>query len=142
MRTADPRWSIAGCAIALGWTCLSLHNDCRYKAFFQRLKRETCRYRVDGGSGGRPAPPARWPLIGRGFLTWPAYKICEPHVVLFGLIVLAGLAIFEPARWLELWRGEVVGMAILAPLLALGRSMRAISRHAIDGEFDRWFQPW
>lgn len=142
MRTGDPLWSVAGCAIALGWTCLSLHNDCRYKAFFQRLKRETTRYRVDGGSGGRPAPAARWPMIGRGLLTWPAYKSCEPHVVLSALIVLASLAIFDPSRWLESWRGGVLGMAILAPVLALGRSARAVARHAIDGEFDRWFQPW
>lgn len=141
-RTADPRWSIAGFAIALGWTCLSLHNDCKYKAFFQRLKRETCRYRVVGGSGGRPAPAPRWPRVGLGILTWPAYKSCEPHVVLAALIVLAILAIFDPTAWLQLWRQGVLGMAILAPLLAIGRSMRAITRHTIETEFDRWFQPW
>ena len=122
MRLTDPRWSLAGCAIALGWMCLSLHNDCRYKAFFQRLKRETCRYRVVGGSGGRPTPAARWPKLGRGLLTWPAYKICEPHVVLVGLIFLAVVAVLEPARWLEFWRGGVLAMAILAPLLAIGRA--------------------
>lgn len=142
MRSGDPRWSLAGCAIALGWTCLSLHNDCRYKAFFQRLKRETRRYRVDGGSGGRPAPAARWPLTGRGLFTWPAYKVCEPHVILLVLLALAAFAVFDPARWLELWRRGVVAMAILAPILAFGRSARAVSRQAIDGEFDRWFQPW
>ena len=41
-----------------GWTFLSLHNDCRYKAFFQRLKRESG-YRVDGGAeAGRRRRPA------------------------------------------------------------------------------------
>jgi hypothetical protein len=142
MRSADPRWSIAGFAIALGWTCLSLHNDCRYKAFFQRLKRETRSYRVNGGSGGRPAPAARWPLFGRGLLTWPAYKVCEPHIVLIGLIGLAVVAIFDSTSWLETWRAGVISMAILAPSLAIARSMRAISRHAVEREFDRWFQPW
>jgi hypothetical protein len=141
-RTADPRWSIAGFVIALGWTCLSLHNDCRYKAFFQRLKLATCRYRVDGGAGGRPAQAPRWPRIGRGVFTWPAYKSCEPHVVLIGLVVLAFPAIFDPAAWLELWRRAVFGMAILAPVLAIGRSARAISTHAVEREFDRWFQTW
>ena len=49
---------------ARGWTLLGLHNDCRYKAFFQRLKAATASYRVDGGSGGRPRPPAPWPRRG------------------------------------------------------------------------------
>ena len=60
-RSGDPRWTIAGFAIAAGWAILSLHNDCRYKAFFQRLKSTTKTYRVDGGGGGRPhrPPPGR-----------------------------------------------------------------------------------
>jgi phosphatidylglycerophosphate synthase len=50
-QSGDLRWAAAGFAIALGWAALGLHNDCRYKAFFQRLKRETGRFRVEGGSG-------------------------------------------------------------------------------------------
>ena len=95
-RTGDLRWSAAGLAIGMGWLFLGLHNDCRYKAVFQRLKRETRSFRVDGGSGGRPAPPSRWPRSGRGRLTWPAYKVCEPHVVLLGLTGLAAVAIVSP----------------------------------------------
>ena len=38
IRTGNPAWCIAGFAIAAGWTFLSLQNDCRYKAFFQRLE--------------------------------------------------------------------------------------------------------
>src|SRR5262249_7432508 len=63
-RTGDPRWAAAGFAVALGWAGLGLHNDCRYKAFFQRLKRESRAYRVDGGSGRRPGPAG--PLAARG----------------------------------------------------------------------------
>ncbi len=37
-RSGDIRWTILGFLIATGWIFLSLHNDCRYKAFFQRLK--------------------------------------------------------------------------------------------------------
>src|SRR4029077_4747511 len=73
-RFGDLRWAIAGFAIAVGWAGLSLHNDCRYKAFFQRLKSTSNSYRVDGGSGGRPQPPFPWPRRGRGTLTWPAFK--------------------------------------------------------------------
>ncbi len=36
----------------------------------------TSSYRVAGGSGGKPAPPAPWPRHGLGMLTWPAYKLC------------------------------------------------------------------
>jgi len=141
-RSGDPRWAAAGFAIAAGWAFLSLHNDCRYKAFFQRLKREAGPFRVDGGAGGRPAPPAPWPRRGRGRLTWPAYKACEPHAVLLGLSVLAASAIVAPAAWLAAWRGGVLVMAVLAPTLAAGRAARAVIRGSVDDEFDRWFRPW
>jgi hypothetical protein len=140
-RTGDLLWTAAGFAIASGWAFLGLHNDCRYKAFFQRLKREGRSFRVDGGAGGRPRPPDPWPRRGRALLTWPAYKACEPHVVLAGLVGLALLALVSPPLWLALWRGGVRGMALLAPVLAAGRAGRAITRRTVEGEFDRWFLP-
>jgi len=141
-RTSDPAWAVAGCAIALGWSILGLANDCRYKAFFQRLKREGATYRIDGGSGGRPQPPAPWPRRGRGVITWPAYKACEPHVVLIALTILAGLALFTPSLWEAAWRAMVRGMAVLAPTLAIARCARIVSRGAVGAEFEVWFQPW
>ncbi len=139
-RTGDPRWALAGFAIATGWTVLSLHNDCRYKAFFQRLKRETISYRVDGGSGGRPAPPAPLPRHGRRALVWLAYKSCEPHVVLLALTAMAALAIVAPSLWLILWRVTAIGMAALAPLLAIARVARSVRRQTAEAEFARWFR--
>ena len=103
----DPRWALAGFAIAGGWGFLGLHNDCRYKAFFQRLKEATATYRVEGGSGGRTSPPTPWPRRGRCALTWPAYKACEPHVVLIGLSSIAAAGDRCPrrvARRLAWWR--------------------------------------
>jgi hypothetical protein len=141
-RTGDPRWAAAGFAIALGWAGLALHNDCRYKAFFQRLKREAGVFRVEGGRGGRPAPPAPWPRRGCAALTWPAVKACEPHIVLIGLTGLALLAMVAPACWLALWRGVVRLMALLAPALALGRAAQAVIRGSAESEFALWFQPW
>jgi hypothetical protein len=141
-RTGDLRWAAAGFAIGLGWLFLGLHTDCRYKAAFQRLKRETRSFRVDGGSGGRPMPPAPWPRSGRGFLTWPAYKACEPHVVLLGLTALAAAAVASPASWIALWEAAVLGMAGLAPALAAGRIARSVIRGGSEGEFARWFVPW
>ena len=139
-RTGDPRWAIAGFAIAAGWLGLSLHNDCRYKAFFQRLKRETRTYRIDAGSGGRPAPPPGWPRRGLGVLTWPAYKSCEPHVVLLGLTGLAAVALIDSFMWMSMWRTGVIVMGVMAPILALARTGRAVRRHAVETEFGQWFQ--
>lgn len=141
-RTGELPWAAAGFCVAVGWTFLGLHNDCRYKAFFQRLKREDHSYRVDGGAGGRPTSPSPWPRKGRAALTWPLYKACEPHVVLLGLTALAPLAVATPAVWLVLWQGSVLAMAVLAPVLAIGRAARAIVRGTIEAEFDRWFRPW
>ncbi len=140
-RSGDPRWTIAGMAIGGGWTLLGLHNDCRYKAFFQRLKATTVSYRVAGGSGGQPAPPSPWPRRGLAALTWPAYKACEPHVVLIGLTAMAAAAIAAPAIWLALWRAGAIAMAILAPMLAFARIARATRRGAVEDEFARWFRP-
>lgn len=140
-RTGVPTWSAAGYAIALGWAVLSLHNDCRYKAFFQRLKRVDGSFRVDGGRGGRPAPPTPWPRRGRAALTWPAYKLCEPHVVLVGLLILAFLDLVSPRLWILAWSWSVGFMACLAPLLACGRVGKAISTSATEAEFLIWFEP-
>ena len=141
IRSGNPLWSVAGFAIAAGWGMLSLHNDCRYKAFFQRLKSVAGSYRVDGGSGGRPAPPAPWPRRGLGMLTWPAYKLCEPHAVLLWVTVLAVIGVLSPSFWRICWQVAVGGMALLGPLLAAARIARAVARGTVEGEFDRWFRP-
>ena len=139
VRTGDVRWALLGFAIASGWTVLSLHNDCRYKAFFQRLKRVTTTYRVVGGGGGRPSPPAPWPRRGVGVLTWPAFKACEPHVVLIGLSALALAAIVAPTVWVIGWRWGVALSAVLAPMLAVARVARAVTNQNVEAEFARWF---
>ncbi len=140
-RSGDLRWTIAGFAIGAGWTLLGLHNDCRYKAFFQRLKATTGSFRVDGGSGGRPQPPASWPRRGLAAITWPAYKANEPHVVLLGLTAMAALAVTWPVIWLMLWRIGVIAFAIATPMLAIARMARSLRRGAVESEFDRWFLP-
>ena len=140
VRTGDPHWSTAGFAIACGWTFLSLQNDCRYKAFFQRLKSATGAYRVDGGAGGRPSPPSPWPRRGPGMFTWPAFKACEGHVVLIGLTALAGVATVAPESWITTWRWVVRVMAVLAPTLAVARIGKAVARGSIEAEFARWFR--
>jgi hypothetical protein len=141
VESGDPRWAAAGFAIETGWTFLSIQNDCRYKAFFQRLKAASGAYRVEGGAGGKPSPPAPWPARGWGMLTWPAFKACEAHVVLIALTILAGLALIAPEAWLASRRWGVRGMAVLAPTLAVARISKAVASRSVDREFDRWFQP-
>lgn len=140
-RTGDPSWAASGFLIAAGWTFLSIQNDCRYKAFFQPLKRSTGSFRVDGGSGGRPGPPAPWPKRGLGMLTWPCYKSCEPHATLMTLLGLAALAVAVPTVWEVAWRAYALAMAAIAPLLASARIARAVRRGSVEEEFSRWFLP-
>lgn len=139
-RTGQLPWTAAGFLIAAGWAALGVQNDCRYKAVFQRLKQPGRSYRVDSGSGGRPSPPAPWPRRGLGAWTWPAYKSCEPHVILLGMTLLALVALARPALWGVLWQGGVLGMAILAPALACGRIARAVGRGSVEVEFAAWFE--
>ncbi|AMV39616.1 CDP-alcohol phosphatidyltransferase family protein [Planctomyces sp. SH-PL62] len=140
-RTGEVGWAAAGFLIALGWALLGLHNDCRYKAFIQRLKSTGESYRVDGGAGGRPAPAPGWPRRGLGVVAYPAYKACEPHVVLLGLSGLAALAAIAPVMWETCWRIGVGGMAAAAPTLAAARIRRSIERGATEAEFHAWFRP-
>ena len=141
LRSGRPAWCVAGFALATGWTMLALHNDCRYKAFFQKLKRGDRSYRVDSGSGGRPAPPQGWPMRWPGVATWPMAKSCEPHVVLIGVLALAVMAIVSPSAWRISWETAVASMAIVAPILAIARSAKAVIRDAPGEEFERWFRP-
>ncbi len=95
-RLAEPAWTIAGFLVALGWTFQSLNNDCRYKAMFQRLKSDARSFSIQGGSGGRPAPPAPCPSSAFGAVSWALLKTCEPHVVLTALSVACVLALCIP----------------------------------------------
>lgn len=140
-RSSEPSWAVGGASIALGWATLSLHNDCRYKAFFQRLKATDRTFRVVGGAGGRPAPAPGWPRRGLGMLTYPAFKACEGHHVLVGLLGLAVLAVIAPCGWESAWRWSVRVMMVLAPALATVRVSRSIHSGGSETDFARWFQP-
>ncbi|GIW86554.1 MAG: hypothetical protein KatS3mg108_0878 [Isosphaeraceae bacterium] len=133
-------WAVAGALIAWGWAGLALHNDCRYKAVFQRLKRESRSWRVDGGSGGRPAPAPGWPRGGPGRVRWALLKWCEGHVVLMILTLMAVVAAVDGGGWVWAWKVYAGSMAVLAPGLAIGRLGRGVRAGVADAEFEAWFR--
>lgn len=143
VRTGHLYWTAAGFLIAIGRLFLSVHNDCRYKAFFQRMKRETRSFRVDGGAGGAfaPAPAPGPPARGLALVRWILLKACEPHVVLSILSALVFLSFINHGIWILSLKIYVTGMAVTAPFLAAGRAYRSIRRGAVESEFDRWFKP-
>ena len=139
-RSGSLPWAVAGFAIGAGWLLIGIADDVRYKSFFQRLKREPAIYRVRGGAGRRPASVGARPGRVVGAFTRPAFQICEPHVVLLSLTALEFFAIAMPSIWPWPWMAYVLAMAILAPLLAIARSSRAIARGIPDAEFADWFR--
>ena len=141
VRTGSVGWSAVGFLIAMGWMMLGLHNDCRYKAFFQRLKAARGVFQVEGGSGDRPAPAAGWPRRGWGVLSWPLAKLCEPHAVLGAVTLLALLALVPGQGWLGAWQFYAGSLALIGPSLALARIARSVRRGAPSAEFERWFEP-
>ncbi len=76
-----------------------------------------------------------------GRLSWPLYKLCEPHVVLMLITGLAVLAVLRPQLWLDCWQAGVLLTAMLAPLLGAARIARSVTRGSAEAEFVRWFRP-
>ena len=89
-RSGDLRWTIAGFAIGTGWTILEPAQRLPLQGVLSAAQE---RERPLSGStavaaGGRSR--RTWPRRRPRALTWPAFKACEPHVV---LLVLASLAL-------------------------------------------------
>lgn len=138
-RSLEPAWLIAGVAWGVGGLLIGLVHDVRYKAFIQRLKIVEGTLEVVGGGGARslPAPPV--PRSVRGFCGWLSRKLCEPHVVMNLLALLAVLSwALDP---LLFFAGVyVLGMALLAPLVAGVQLARSLRQSAAETEFKAWFR--
>lgn len=74
-------------------------------------------------------------------MTWPLFKACEPPTIWIALAILGTVAVLAPTAWIAVWRGFVGAMAILAPILAVGRAARAVRGDSPGAEFGRWFRP-
>jgi phosphatidylglycerophosphate synthase len=139
--TGDPAWLWAGAAWGLAALLITLHHDARYKTFVKRLKRLRGTLEVRGGAGGRPQPQPAVPRNPLRLAAWAARKLCEMHVVMNLLSVLA------VAGWLagddRLWAGRVyLGlMAVLGTGVAAVSIVRSQRDQAVEREFAAWYRP-
>lgn len=139
--TGQELWALVGLAWSIGLLVVGLANDVRYKAFVQRLKRVRGELRVVGGAGGRPMPAARMPNSLLPLVKWSAAKLCETHVLMNLLAVVATLELLLADR--RPW-----GIAALCAAAATAAVLRAIKTirelcagDRVEAEFARWYQP-
>jgi hypothetical protein len=140
VRHAEPLWFAAGLAWGLGMMLLTLHHDARYKSFIQRLKRLRGRLVVHGGAGDRPQPQPPIPRQPARLAAWTARKLCEAHVVMNLLTLVAA------AQWLlgdaELLAGRsyLATMALVAPTVAAWTIARSVGGQSAEREFAAWYR--
>jgi hypothetical protein len=138
---AEPLWALAGLVWGLALLLITLQHDARYKAFLVRLKRLHGRLEVVGGGGSRPTPPPPVPRRPLRFVAWTARKMCEMHVVMNLLGVVA------VGEWLLADRHLIAGQLWLGvlTLAAVGVAGWSLSRSQAQGltehEFGLWFRP-
>ena len=140
VRHAEPLWLAAGLAWGLGMMLLTLHHDARYKTFIQRLKRLRGCLVVHGGAGDRPRPQPPIPRQPARLAAWTARKLCETHVVMNLLtLVAAAQWLFADADLLA-GRSYVAAMALVAPALAAWTIARSVGGQSAEREFAAWYR--
>ena len=127
-------------AWALGVQLIVAFHDTRYKAFTKRLKRLKGQLIVEGGGGARPTPTARPPFRPDRLLVWTARKMCEQHVTMNILTVLAIFAFFQPEWGQHVSLLYVMLMAMLAWLVASWSISRSVLRRDAEVEFAAWYK--
>ncbi|MGD9125888.1 MAG: CDP-alcohol phosphatidyltransferase family protein [Planctomycetia bacterium] len=139
--TTSSPWALpVAIAWALGLQLVVAVHDTRYKAFTKRLKRLKGQLIVEGGSGARPTPTAGPPLRPDRLVIWTARKLCEQHVTMNLLTVLAILALFWPAWIYQASLVYLIVMAIVAWLVAIWSIGRSVLRRDAEAEFAAWYK--
>ncbi len=125
------------CALAMGG--ISQFNDCKYKAFYQRLAqwggKTVClgTRQVAGASPCAHSQTFKIRLLKKGYTV--LYKCTEIHVVMNVLGLSAALTLFGwPADRIFIW----VYVA-LVPLVLLVRIFFTVRTHRIDDDFQKQF---
>jgi hypothetical protein len=139
-RTGQMTWVLAGFASGSGWLLLALHDDCHYKAFFQRLKHTTSCYHVTGRAGvighfSRRQSVSLPRRMGRA-----GYVMCEHPNVLIMLCALCITSLLAPSLGSIVFALWLLVMGFLAPMLATARLIQRLRDQSADRDFTRWFQ--
>jgi hypothetical protein len=139
-QSSQPLWLLGGLTWGLALLGLGLQHDARYKAFIQRLKILDGTVETIGGAGFRSLPQPPIPRHPRQLATWTLHKLCEMHVIMnvLGLLALG--------QWLfgdvQLWSGRCYLLLCipLAALLTVATIVRSQQRQACEEEFHAWFR--
>jgi len=140
VRTAEPLWLLGGLGWGIALLLITLQHDARYKAFYRRLKRLHGTLHVLGGGGGRPEPQPPIPRHPLRLVAWAARKVCEIHV-LMNLLTLLALLQWGLGDWQLL--GAQACLLLLTPLTlavtawTVVRSQRA---QAAEREVGAWYR--
>lgn len=140
VRTAEPLWLLGGLGWGVALLLITLQHDARYKAFYRRLKRLHGTLHLHGGGGGRPEPQPTVPRHPLRLAAWAARKVCETHVLMNFLTLLALL------QWslgdLRLL-GAQASLLLLAPLalvVVAWTLVRSQEAQAAEREFGAWYR--
>ncbi len=140
VRTGEPIWHAGGLVWGVALLLITLQHDARYKTFFKRLKRVHGTLHVCGGAGGRPAPQPPIPRRPFRLAAWAARKLCETHVLLNVLALIAlGQLLTGDAQLLagSITLATLPPVAVAVAAWSIGRSLHS---GAAEREFAAWFR--
>jgi hypothetical protein len=139
-RTAQSVWLLAGLAWGISLQLVTLQHDARYKAFVQRLKRLHGELCTVGGGGGRPVPQPPVPRRPTSLAIWSARKLCEVHVIvnMLSVIALAQLVLRDSDLTTGRLLVAVAGSASM--LVAIGTIVRSQTKGLAEREFAMWYR--
>ncbi|MBN1589252.1 MAG: CDP-alcohol phosphatidyltransferase family protein, partial [Pirellulales bacterium] len=139
--SGHPAWLWVGTVWGVAALVITLHHDARYKTFIQRLKRVRGTLVVHGGGGDRPEPQPGVPRHPLRLAAWSARKLCEMHVVMNLLGVLAVTSWLLGDTRLVLGRAYLALMATTALAVAIVSVVRSQHDQTAEHEFAAWFRP-
>ena len=139
--TLEPPWALLGLGGGMGLLLITLHHDARYKAMIQRLKRVHGRLQAIGGGGARPTAQPPLPRHPVRLAAWTARKMCEAHVVMNAVTLVAVAQWLAGDTALLLGRVYLAALAPAALAVAAWTLVRSQHRHEAETEFAACFHP-
>lgn len=140
-RSLEPMWLLTGLAWGLSLLLATLHHDARYRTFFQRLKRLHGTLQVVGGGGGRPEAAPAVPRRPLRLAAWTARKMCEIHVAMNVLTMIALIEWLASDHRLLLAQSYAAGSTVIAVAVTVASIARSQRSQAAEVEFSAWFRP-